>query len=375
MKESKQSRDKKIRVLDHSWHLSHQYDLVRTLLDDCKFTWLIQHRRGYNQMPRGDFIKKFDVDLVPYYEKDKYDVAILHLDQQCVEDTLWDRGKGSLYKELNETIVGIPKIVLIHGTPYYPEMYNDIELCRRFRKVVGDSQCVMNSYTARIQWTYGLINAGKIKEWCKENNRDYRKTEDILDGAKVVKAYACGIPLKQTVTIWHGIHEDDFEDRPKDPRVVTMIGPAGLDKYYDRNFLQTVKDMLDERSIRHCHITKDISFKNFNEYKRFLGGSLVYFNPTKESCMPRARTEAMLSGCCVVTTDNQDEEKFIESGKNGFIVERNPVKVVDLIEGLLLEYSMAEKIGQEGKKTALELFNPKRYKKEWLDVINKTINL
>jgi len=90
--------------------------------------------------------------------------------------------------------------------------------------------------------------------------------------------------------------------------------------------------------------------------------------------MPRARTEAMLSGCCVVTTPHQDADTFIEHGKNGFLIPREPQKVADLIEGLIMDYKTAIKVGQAGKETAKKLFTYDRYRKQWLEVFNVAIN-
>ncbi len=95
---------------------------------------------------------------------------------------------------------------------------------------------------------------------------------------------------------------DEWFDLPKEPRVVTMISPGGLDKYYDRAFFMAIREELAERDIYHCHITVDWRAKDWEEYRVLLGRSLIYLNPTKESPMPRARTEAMFSGCCVLTT-------------------------------------------------------------------------
>ena len=309
---------------------------------------------------------------MPYYEKGKYDVAILHLDQQCVEDSLWDRGKGSLYRELNETITGIPKIVIIHGTPFYPEIFNDLEVCERFKRAIGNNTVVCNSYTGRLQWAYGMTNATNIIIKAKENGKDWTKlAKQEIDEMGFEEV---GIPYEQITPIWHGIESGLFKDLPKDPRVITMINPGGLDRYYDRNFMSAVRDELADRNIGHCHITVDVRFNSFEEYANFIGRSLIYFNPTRESPMPRGRTEAMLSGCCVLTTPGQDADTFIEHGKNGFLIPRKPDKVADLIESLILDYQTALKIGQAGKQTALNLFEYGRYKKEWMDVLNKVIN-
>ena len=338
----------KVRILDYSWHLAHQYEILK--LPNVEWSWLIQHRRTYSQGSRGDMLGKFNVKMVPYYERGKYDLAILHLDQQCLEPVLWERGKGSLYRELNEVITDIAKIVIMHGTPYYPEEFpSDItkdnyrelgftekqigcssELIKKVKEAIGNNIMVCNSHRAREQWGFGEV-------------------------------------------IIHGLDADEWWDLPKEPRVVTMISPGGLDRYYDRTFLSAVKDVLAERDIEHCHITVDAQFKSWDEYRNFLGRSLIYFNPTKESPMPRARTEAMFSGCCVLTTPWQDADTFIENGINGFIIPRNPTFVADLIEKLIYDYKIALDIGQKGKEMAKEIFNGERYRQDWINLINKVL--
>jgi hypothetical protein len=339
----------KLRILDVPWHLAHQNDICK--IPNTKWFWLIQHRRPYSNGARGNMVEKYGIEWVPYYESGKYDLAILHLDQQCFENSLWERGKGSVYREMNETIQDIPKIVIMHGTPYYPEMFPcDItidnfkelgftekqigmssELIRRAKEVIGNNILVCNSYRAKEQWGWGE-------------------------------------------TIIHGMDAEEWLDLPKEPRVVTMISPGGLDRYYDRTFLRAVKDLLEEKDIEHCHITVDAQFKTFDEYREFLGRSLLYFNPTRESPMPRARTEAMFSGCCVITTPSQDADTFIKNGENGFLIKRNPEQVVNLIVELLNDYPRAVKIGEEGRKTALQIFSGDRYRNDWTNLINKVLN-
>ena len=341
---------KEIRIFNHVWHLAHQHALCK--IPGTKWTWLIQHRRSFSAMPRGNMMEEHNINWVPHYESGKYDVVLLHLDQQCLEETLWEIGKGSCFNELNQVITDIPKIVIMHGTPYYPEMFpGDIteknykekgytkdqigmssKLIDRFKEVAKDcDKLIFNSKTAMRQW--GMQDDSRAQ------------------------------------AIWHGIDDEGWRDLPKEPRVVTMISPAGLDKYYDRTFLQAVKEELGERGIHHCHITVDARFGNFDEYQEFLGRSLIYFNPTKESCMPRSRAEAMLSGCCVITTFNQDSEEFFEDGINGYKAIRNPNYIADLVEGLLDNYDKAVAIGQKGKETAQKLFKAERFQNEWRDIL------
>lgn len=323
----------KVRLFGHPWHLAHQYELSKLPFVD--WSWLTQYKRPYSKAARGDFMAG---RWVHEYEPGKHDAAILHLDQQCIEDELWTRGKGSLYRELNEVIQDVPKIVIMHGTPYYPEKFSKEQVVDRVREIVGANTMVTNS------------------RQCAED-------------------FGFGHP------IIHGLDPAEWYDLPKEPRVVTMVSPGGLDKYYDRQFMEAIRDELRERGILHCHITVDWVSRDTEDYRNFLGRSLLYLNPFKDSPMPRSRTEAMLSGCCVLTTPWQDAGSFIENGVNGFIigdgktgVPRNPAAVADLIETLLANYAAAQAVGQAGKKTALELFKPERYQADWKALLEQVLN-
>jgi hypothetical protein len=315
-------------------NLAHQYEMLK--FPEFQFDWLIQHRRGYGEMARGELVKRFNINWVDHYEPGKYDLVILHLDQQCFEKNIMERGKGSLFRELNEVITDCPKVLIMHGTPYYPELYpakNEFgEDCD------GISQKLIDEFRAAAANCYVVCNSKKAAE-----------------------QWGIGTP------IIHGLDPNEWLDLPKELRIITMIGPAGLDKYYDRQFLQAVKEALAEEGIPHCHITVDWQAKNFDDYRNFIGRSLLYFNPTRESPMPRARTEAMMSGCCVLTTPHQDASDFIIDGKNGFLVPRNPMQIVDLVKQLFANYSKAVAIGRAGKETALKLFNWDRYHSDWLN--------
>lgn len=325
---------KKLKVLGHPWHLAHQYSLSQ--LPFLDFDWLLQYKRPYSPEARGDFMAG---RWVTHYEKGKYDFVILHLDQQCIEEGIYNYGKGSLYRELNELIKDVPKIVIMHGTPYYPEKFGTpedktgrTEVIKKVKQILGDNVMVTNSY-------------------------------------QCAKDFGFGTP------IIHGLDPAEWKDLTKEPRVVTMVSPAGLDMYYDRNFLQAVKDELQSRGIEHCHITVDWRSKDLDDYKEFLGKSLILFAPFKDSPMPRSRTEAMLSGCCVITTPHQDADTFIEDGVNGFICPRNPQWVADKVEYLMEHYDEAVAIGQAGKKTAIEKFSKANYEKQWKEFLEKTLNI
>lgn len=325
---------RKLKIFDVPWHLAHQFEMLK--FPFAEWSWLRQWKREYVNIARGDMEKMFS--WVPYYEPGKYDVAILHLDQQCVEPGILAVGKGMVYRHLNEVIKDIPKIVIMHGTPYNPEAQDERGnamsteyIINKVNELLGDNYLVVNSHKAAEQWKRGKV-------------------------------------------IIHGMNAGEWRDLPKEPRVVTMISPGGMPSYYDRTFLEHVREGLAEKDITHCHITVDFNAKDWDEYRNFLGRSLIYFNPTRESPMPRSRTEAMLSGCCVLTTPHQDAGSFIKEGVNGFLVPRNADYVVDLVQQLFNDPERALEIGQRGKQTALELFSQERYQQEWEDYLKFVIS-
>lgn len=325
-------RQRKLRVFGHPWHLAHQYELSKIPFLD--WSWLIQYKRPYSTSARGDFMGG---RWVLEYKPGHYDFALLHLDQQCVEPELWERGKGSLYRILNEVIQDVPKVVIMHGTTFYPEKFSKQQIVDRVREIVGDNPMVTNS-------------------------------------RQCAKDFGFGTP------IIHGMDPKEWLDLPKEPRVVTMVSPAGLDMYYDRAFLDAIREELAERDIYHCHITVDWQAKSWDDYRNFLGRSLIFIAPFKDSPMPRARTEAMLSGCCVLTTPWQDAGDFIKHGENGYIIgdentgiPRNPKAVADLVERLLNNYEVAVAVGQKGKQTALEIFSVANYHRQWRELLEKVL--
>lgn len=275
---------------------------------------------------------------VTTYEKGKYDFAILHIDQQSIYDPDNDDriSKGRLYQEINELITDIPKIVINHMTPFH-DKYETDHVIEVIKAMVGDNFMITNSHEAAKQWGWGY-------------------------------------------PIWHGMEVDEWLDLPKEPRAVVALSQAGMEKAYRRIFLHTVMRYLKEMGVPFFWIGVDRKFNNFEDYRQFLGRSLVYFNPTWNSPMPRSRTEAMLSGCCCVTTPYQDTTDFIKNADNGYLttmqeindprVMDNPKFAADLIKRLVLDYpEQAKEVGKRGRETARELFNSQAFAKRWEDML------
>jgi intein/homing endonuclease len=236
----------------------HFYDLFNALKDDCEFylchntnkIWYLNTR----PLPKN-------AHFVAYYEPGKYDFAILDVDQQLVNN---DIGKRKIYIDLNNLIQDIPKVVINHGTPVYPEYckmgdmtYKDSEniVIKEIKNLVGDNPMVVNSYESASE-----------REW------------------------GWGTP------IWHGMNPKDWVDLPKEPRIFTALSPGGCDNYYNREAMNEVSYILNDKygyNLWWAKVNVDTGHR-FEDYKNFLGASLIYLDTSFRTPMNRARTEAMM---------------------------------------------------------------------------------
>lgn len=335
--------EKRLRIFKSPWHTAHDHDMIMALSPIADFSLLINYTRRWDDKNRP--IPE-NTEWVTHYEKGKYDLVILNIDQQC---SLPGLNKGVLTKQMKESVRSIdpdvPIIFINHATPIYPEKFPDgnrenkyvSELLKKeILDIVSPEYMVTNSHQALREWGY-----------------DPAKSRAII----------------------HGMDASEWiYSEVKEPRSCTYVSAAGIgDKYYNRTFLMAVMDILKERyGISHQWIGTPGCFQNkgIKDYKEFIGKSLIYFNPTFASPMPRSRTEAMLSGACIVTTPEHDADTFIKDGENGFLVpSNNPEYSAELIARLTKNYKIAVEVGKRGRQTALEIFNRDRYRADWLQLL------
>lgn len=331
-------------------HLGNNYEILKLAKKyPVKFYYLENNVRKWSRYsPRPEpttWLSEDEFEWVQWYEPGKYDLAMLHVDQQHVNP---DIGKGFLYKQMNEVIQDIPKIVINHGTPMYDEFYTEDVVLNGgtiltnkgekkvigMKDLIGDNFMIVNSYDAVDRWGWGY-------------------------------------PLI------HGMDADEWFDLPKEPRVTVMISPGGLDKYYNRQLLTAIKGHVKEKTgLDVQHVTVNYKAQDWDDYREFLGKSLIYINPTLDSPMPRSRTEAMLSGCCVLSSRHHNADEFIGTdGKYGFIVPDNPISYAETIYQLIFNnYQAAIEIGQNGKQRAKDLFSQERYQKDLFWLINEVVS-
>lgn len=329
-----------IKIFGVTNHVGNQHEMLKLAKKyPVKFSYLYNNVRRwseYSARPEPSTVyKKSQFEWVTHYEPGKYDLAILHVDQQHIDPSI---GKGKLYREMNSVIKDIPKIVINHGTPMWPEMYSEDlvinggdVLDRKgkpkhldgMRKLIGDNFMVVNSYAAVERWGWGY-------------------------------------PLI------HGMEADEWWDLPKEPRASISLSGGGLDAYYNRALLTQIKSLLREKTgliLQQSNVEyKMLSSDNWSDYRDFMGRSLIGVYMMKDSPMPRSRTEAMLSGQCVLSSRYHDADLFIKDGENGYILPDNPLSYVEMIEQLVnFNYKKAVELGQNAKETAKKYFNLERY--------------
>ena len=333
----------KLKIFDYLWHIPHQYDMMHALKDDCEFYFCLNIKAQWDSSKRPS---PPNLSFVTHYEEGKYDLAILHIDQQVIAPQ--DR-KRTIFDNFNKNVTNIPKIIINHGSPVLTEWfrlksfdYTDDEIkeiCKNeVRSIVGENTMVVNSHTAATELEWGF-----------------------------------GTPIV------HGMNPDDWHDLPKEPRVFTALSPSGFDRYYNRECLKTVTELLSERygyTLNHAKV----NLKQVNtpeEYKRFLGSSLLYFDPSIRTPMNRARTEAFLSGCCVIQVAGaHDLERWAVDGENIVLVPNDPEYIAEtIVDFLENKYHEAIKIGQNAKAMAIKHFSPERYRKDWLHCFEQALAL
>jgi glycosyltransferase involved in cell wall biosynthesis len=346
----------RIKVFTALNHQGNEYELLKiTKKYPIKFYYLENNVRRWSSFggrpEPTSWLTKDEFEWVTYYEPGKYDVAILRNDQQHADPLI---GKGQLYRALNEVIRDIPKIVVNHGTPKWDENFTEdvvkfggqAATWRGISKIDGISDLVKD---AAIM----LVNSYEaVERWNGVHDNIYP-------------------------TI-HGLDEKEWLDLPKEPRVVLPLSPAGLDAYYNRSLCTAIKGAVLERSgitVMHPNVNITFDGDNFAQYREFIGSSLITIYPFKDSPMPRSRTEAMLSGCVILSSRYHGAKDFIEHGVDGFIVPDNPLSYAEAIHVLINEaYKEAVEMGQRGKEKAKKIFSLERYHKDMYHIISEVAN-
>ena len=294
----------RFKILDMPWNLNEQYELLR--LPSVEWSWLVQYRVGYRLL-RPELAGFFK--WAPYYEGGRYDAAVLHLDLELIEPLPKALSRRRVYEELNGLVKDIPKIVIVHGSS--PEAKCGWQ---EVRDLIGDNYAVVGSDAIAER-----LGAGHV--------------------------------------IMPGVLADDWPDSPKEPRVVTNLSQAtgaGVE------LVESLRVALEERDIILCRIGVDYLPNTWEEYRDFLGRSLIYFAPPAYS--ERPKMEAASSGCCVLSPGPPGRAANFDE----YVVSTEPEEIAGLVEDLITDPAEARRVGREMRDTARRRYDWGRYAQQWM---------
>jgi hypothetical protein len=304
-----------LKILKYPWHVGHDYELAKL---DAEYCFLADTSRSWStqQRPIPDNVRFVSSTATP-----DTDLMILHVDQWILDEP----AKLRLFEQWRDRYQG-PKVIINHGC-------NLVDGCsfEAMQNLVGDLPVVCNSATAHDLWQ--LSNSRYIR---------------------------------------HGMSADEWPQSDYSDHRAVIIQAHDIDRHPQYRNAEGVARVEKTQGVALTWIGRDVKFSSFSAYRDYLSHASVYFNPSHASPNPRARTEAMLCGLAVVTTDTHGESEYIEHGVNGF-VSNDLDELADCLRRLLDDRALAERIGTAGRATAQEIFSSAAFLERWRKLIGSLL--
>lgn len=301
-----------LRILKYPWHTGHDYELVK-LPHHFYFLSNTYREWALSQRPLPAAVQ-----WVPTADAVETDLMILHVDQW----TLGEPAKRILFESARDAYPG-PKVVINHGC-------NMVDGCSSaaMAELLRGCWVVCNSSTAHQLWnlpTSRFIRHGMSPE-------EWPSTDYAHHNILVVQHHS---------NLHAGFRNNDGVRRAERFVPITWIG-------------------------------RDKHFSCFNTYRHFLKSSSVFFNPSYASPNPRARTEAMLSGLAIVTTNMHGESEYIQNGANGFC-SNDFDELIDYLMLLEANPRLARRMGAAGRETAQSVFHIDKFIAQWNELLQEVV--
>lgn len=300
------------RVLKYPWHTAHDYELAKL---PHAFLYLTSTPRAWALSQRPI---PANIAWVPSHHAEHTDLMILDVDQW----TWQEPAKRFLFLRYRDAYDG-PKIVINHGSNMVDGCSSEI-----MRELVRGCYMVCNSATACEQW-------------------------DVADSRY----------------IRHGMSPTEWPQTDYGRHEVLVVQAAGRIHGLCRNFEGIAQ--VEER-IPITWVGRDRHFDSFNKYRRFLQSSSIFLQPSYASANPRSRTEAMLTGLAIVSTNSNGEDEYIRNGINGFC-SNDFDELVEFLDYLLANPDQVRKIGTAGRETAQRVFHIDRFVEQWNELLHEYV--
>ncbi|OGK43718.1 hypothetical protein A2957_00335 [Candidatus Roizmanbacteria bacterium RIFCSPLOWO2_01_FULL_38_11] len=349
---------RKLRILTHKWHCSHQYELYKL---PYEFNLVTNDERNhtniweYNRRPLSENAKMVPIEDI---NEASYDFAIAHFDENILAykhtNNVLGSDWGAMFRWFIKN-VNIPKIVICHGTPQFYGQYDfrhkreniNTKVIESSRKqlvdYLRDTLVIVNSYQAQREWRF---NHSKV--------------------------------------IWQGFDPTEFPPALYQKGILTLGKMMEERPHYrgyylfnkvfnNKRTLDAERLLVPEPDILYDRQGNEYAYSKYQNYINAIRQHSIYFNPTLRSPMPRSRGEAMMCGLATVSAKNHDVELFIKNGENGFYADE-PDELREYLAYLRNHPEQTKKIGMAGRMTAMDLFNHDRYLQAWEDTITKLLS-
>ncbi|HET6514619.1 MAG TPA: glycosyltransferase [Thermodesulfovibrionales bacterium] len=348
---------RRLRIVTYRWHCPHQYELYKLPHEFVLIKGIapgFTNEWDYDQrpLPRNAVFKNYDdVDV------NDFDFAILHFDENVLSP---QNTNGVLGPEWGINFqwfmknAHIPKVAICHGTPQFYGQYNMPCDDREVTKVIehervklvdflGDTPVIVNSHQAQREWRFS-----------------------------------------KSKVVWQGFDPAEFPPSTFEKGMLTLGEKMKERPHYRGHFvyrevfkkfpLVNLPDsyLVPEPHTKYEKATNAYATAKFRNYANSIRQYSIYFNPTVRSPMPRARGEAMMCGLATVSVNNHDVEMFVKNGVNGFY-SNDPDELREYLVYLLKNPDTCRKIGLEGRKTAMDIFNHDRYLKAWEEIMSEVL--
>ena len=303
-------KSRSCRILKYPWHTAHDYELLKLpheffFLTNTPRKWAV----GERPIPR-------QVSWTGSHADQDTDVMILGVDQWSIDDA----AKRYQFLQFKESYAG-PKIVINHGC-------NMVDGCSSAAMATLIDGCYMvcNSPTAERLWS-----------------------------------------ITPSRFIRHGMSPEEWPPTSYS-RHRTLVVQAYSEAYGEyRNNVGV--EQARARGVDLTWVGRDVRFSSFDAYRWFLRESSVLFNPSYASPNPRARTEAMLCGLAIVTTNAHGEDEYIRNGVNGFC-SNDFDELISFLLDLQTRPAQARRLGMAGRETAQKFFHISRFIDAWNDLLS-----
>lgn len=240
-----------------------------------------------------------------------------------------------------------------------------------------------------------LVKSGEIKENMKEkfiswlNLKSLKKAKAIIGGRGHIKK-AEKVIGKEVNVVRTPIDTEKFQKRNvEEKNVVLWVGRivpfknlesiievAGLIKDaefwivgppYNKEYLNKIKGLVKEKKLTNVKFLGPV---NRYELPGYYSQAKLFIHTSHTEGLPQTVLEALACELPVVAFNYSGAEEVVESGKNGYVVERDNSKLAEKLKKVLEDDELKEKLGKRARLLASE-YSVRNSSKRIYNIINK----